>query len=56
MPSVREILSQDEFSVSGRLRRTRGMAIGKSTPELLGSCIRLLDCLILRATYLSLLV
>ena len=45
MASVREILSQEEFLSSDVCAGTRGMAIGKSTPELLSSCIRLLDLL-----------
>jgi AraC-like DNA-binding protein len=45
MASVREILSQEEFLSSDGCAGTRGMAIGKSTPELLSSCIRLLDLL-----------
>jgi AraC-like DNA-binding protein len=45
MASVREILSQEEFLSSDVCAGTRGMATAKSTPELLGSCIRLLDLL-----------
>jgi hypothetical protein len=45
MASVREILSQEEFVPTDVSAGTRGMAIGKSTPELLSSCIRLLDLL-----------
>jgi AraC-like DNA-binding protein len=45
MASVREILSQEEFLSSEVCAGTRGMAIGKFTPELLSSCIRLLDLL-----------
>jgi AraC-like DNA-binding protein len=45
MVSVREILSQEEFQAADICAGTRGMAIGKSTPELLSSCIRLLDLL-----------
>jgi AraC-like DNA-binding protein len=45
MPSVREILSQDEFLSADVCAGTRGMAIGKSTPEILNPCIRLLDLL-----------
>jgi AraC-like DNA-binding protein len=45
MPVVREILSQDEFLVPGVASGTRGMAVGKTTVELLGACSRLLDLL-----------
>jgi AraC-like DNA-binding protein len=45
MASVREILSQEEFLSADVCAGTRGMAIGQSTPELLSSCIRLLDLL-----------
>jgi AraC-like DNA-binding protein len=45
MASVREILSQEEFLSPDVCAGTRGMAIGKSTPELLSSCIRLLGLL-----------
>ncbi len=45
MPVVREILSQDEFLVPGVASGTRGMAVGKTTVELLGACCRLLDLL-----------
>jgi AraC-like DNA-binding protein len=45
MPVVREILSQDEFLVPGVATATRGMAVGKTTAELLGACSRLLDLL-----------
>lgn len=45
MASVREILSQEEFLSADVCAGTRGMAIGKSTPELLSSCIRMLDLL-----------
>jgi AraC-like DNA-binding protein len=45
MPVVREILSQDEFLVSGVASATRGMVVGKSPVELLSACSRLLDLL-----------
>jgi AraC-like DNA-binding protein len=45
MPVVREILSQDEFLVPGMASGTRGMAVGKTTVELLSACCRLLDLL-----------
>jgi AraC-like DNA-binding protein len=45
MASVREILSQEQFPSADVCAGTRGMAIGKSTSELLSSCIRLLDLL-----------
>jgi AraC-like DNA-binding protein len=45
MASVREILSQEEFLSSDVCAGTRGMATGKSTPELLSSRMRLLDLL-----------
>jgi AraC-like DNA-binding protein len=45
MPVVREILSQDEFLTPAVASGTRGMAVGKSTVELLGACCRLLDLL-----------
>ncbi len=45
MPVVREILSQDEFLTPEISSGVRGMAVGKSTVELLGACSRLLDLL-----------
>jgi len=45
MPVVREVLSQDEFLVFGVASGTRGMAVGKTTVELLSACSRLLDLL-----------
>jgi AraC-like DNA-binding protein len=45
MPVVREILSQDEFLVPEAASPVRGMAVGKSSVELLRACIRLLDLL-----------
>jgi AraC-like DNA-binding protein len=45
MPTVREILSQEEFHGTEAVSGTRGMAVGKSSAELLGACSRLLDLL-----------
>ncbi len=45
MPVVREILSQDEFRSNSASSGTRGMAVGKTSPELLSACLRLLDLL-----------
>src|SRR5258707_222954 len=45
MAVVREILSQDEFQVSGLSSQDRGIAIGKTTVDLLKPCSRLLDLL-----------
>ncbi|MFY9853238.1 MAG: AraC family transcriptional regulator [Terracidiphilus sp.] len=45
MPTVREILSQEEFHESQAVSGTRGMAVGKTTVELLDACSRLLDLL-----------
>jgi AraC-like DNA-binding protein len=45
MPMVREILSQEEFHVPEAVSGTRGMAVGKSSVELLDACSRLLDLL-----------
>ncbi len=45
MPVVREILSQEEFISSEARAGTRGMAVGKTTAELLSPCVRLLDLL-----------
>ena len=45
MAVVREVLSQQEFLSSDPCAGTRGMAIGKATPELIGACMRLLDLL-----------
>ena len=42
---VREVLSQQEFQAHEVCAGARGMAIGKSPPELLASLIRLLDLL-----------
>jgi AraC-like DNA-binding protein len=45
MPVVREILSQDEFLATEVASGTRGMAVGKTSVELLGACCRLMDLL-----------
>jgi AraC-like DNA-binding protein len=45
MPTVREILSQNEFLVPEAAMGTRGLAVGKSSPELLGACCRLIGLL-----------
>jgi len=45
MPVVREILSQDEFLTPTTGTGTRGMAVGKTPPELLRACLRLLGLL-----------
>ncbi|MGA2806796.1 MAG: AraC family transcriptional regulator N-terminal domain-containing protein, partial [Terracidiphilus sp.] len=45
MASVREILSHKELLSADVCAGTRGMATAKSTPELLSSCIGLLDLL-----------
>jgi len=45
MPAVREILSQEEFLVPELSSGARGMAVGKTPPELLSACSRLLDLL-----------
>jgi len=45
MPVVREILSQDEFLTTEVASSVRGMAVGKTTIELMGACSRLLDLL-----------
>jgi len=45
MPVVREILSQDEFLTTEVVSRVRGMAVGKTTVELMSACSRLLDLL-----------
>lgn len=42
---VREILNQDEFRSAESPAHARGIAIGKTTPDLLKSCIRLVDLL-----------
>ena len=45
MPMVREILSQQEFSLREESSDARGMAVGVTTIELLNACIRLVDLL-----------
>ncbi len=45
MALVREVLSQQEFLPTEACAGTRGMAIGKATPELITACMRLLDLL-----------
>jgi len=45
MPTVREILSQEEFHVPEAVSGTRGMAVGETSVELLDACFRLLDLL-----------
>ena len=45
MPTVREILSQEEFHAPEATSDTRGMAVGETTVELLDACSRLLDLL-----------
>ena len=45
MPTVREILSQEEFQVPEAVSGARGMAVGETSIELLDACSRLLDLL-----------
>src|SRR5271154_129139 len=45
MPTVREILSQQEFHLREESDDTRGMAGGVTSVELLDACIRLVDLL-----------
>jgi AraC-like DNA-binding protein len=45
MPTVREILSQEEFHQPETASIARGMAVGESSVELLDACTRLLDLL-----------
>jgi AraC-like DNA-binding protein len=45
MAVVREILSQQEFSMHGELAGARGMAVGETFAELLDACLRLVDLL-----------
>ncbi|HWT64551.1 MAG TPA: AraC family transcriptional regulator [Terracidiphilus sp.] len=45
MALVREVLSQQEFLAADACAGTRGMAIGKATPELIAASMRLLDLL-----------
>ncbi len=43
MPSVRRILSEEEFHIPEESSGTRGMAIGVTSVELLDACTRLID-------------
>jgi AraC-like DNA-binding protein len=45
MPSVREILSQQEFHLRGESADARAMAVGVTSHELLDACTRLVDLL-----------
>jgi AraC-like DNA-binding protein len=45
MPTVREILSKDEFHTTHAASTARGMAVGITTAELLSACTRLVDLL-----------
>src|SRR5271170_3466256 len=45
MPTVREILSQQEFHLREESADARGMAVGVTSVELLDACIRLVDLL-----------
>jgi AraC-like DNA-binding protein len=45
MPTVRKILSQEEFHALETASVARGMTVGKSSVELLDACSRLLDLL-----------
>jgi AraC-like DNA-binding protein len=45
MPMVREILSRNEFPEPAASSQARGIAIGKTTVELLSACSRLMDLL-----------
>ncbi|WP_188758086.1 AraC family transcriptional regulator [Edaphobacter acidisoli] len=45
MPEVRSLLSSDELPAAAQPSGTQGMAIGKTTPELLDACLRLIDLL-----------
>jgi AraC-like DNA-binding protein len=45
MPVVREILSQEKLHLPEAVSGTRGMAVGKTSIELLDACSRLLDLL-----------
>lgn len=45
MTLVREVLSQQEFLTPEACAGTRGMAIGKCTPDLITACMRLIDLL-----------
>jgi AraC-like DNA-binding protein len=45
MPVVRELLSREEIQVQERPSESPAMATGKTTPELLDACCRLMDLL-----------
>lgn len=45
MAEVRSILSEEEFPLPEESRGARGMAVGETSPELLGACSRLIDLL-----------
>src|SRR5579863_4387753 len=45
MPEVRKILSEQDFPLPAELSGARGMAVGETSIELLGACIRLMDLL-----------
>ena len=45
MGAVREIISREELPEAQAFSQGRGIAVGKSTPELLSACSRLLDLL-----------
>lgn len=45
MPLIREILSQQELHLRAEPSDARGMAVGKSSAELLNACTRLVDLL-----------
>jgi AraC-like DNA-binding protein len=45
MPTIREILSKEEFREPEAVSGARGMAVGESSVELLDACSRLLDLL-----------
>ncbi len=45
MPVVREILSQEEFHAADAPFGARGLVVGKTPPELMGACCRLLALL-----------
>lgn len=45
MPTVREIISREDLPEPAVSSRARGIAVGKTTPELLSACSRLIDLL-----------
>lgn len=45
MPVVREVLSQEEFLAQEAGARAHGLAVGKTPPELLRACVRLVELL-----------